>query len=60
MAKILTKGSQTMWFAVENFPILRCRPAKGFGQFCSLFQLNIEICVQFQEVRYKKDFRDAI
>ena len=49
-----------MWFAAEKFPILRCRPAKGLGQFCSLFQLNIEICVQFQEVKYKKDFRDAV
>ncbi len=49
-----------MWFAVEKFPILRCRPTKGFGQFCSLFQLNIEICVQFLEAKNKEDFRDAV
>ncbi len=49
-----------MRFAVEKFPIFGYGPAKGFGQFCSLFQLNIEICVQFQEVKYKKDFRDAV
>jgi len=49
-----------MRFAVEKFPIFGYGPAKGFGQFCSLFQFNIEICVQFPEAKNKKDFRDAV